>query len=309
MSARSVTLRSPAHKSGSEYLQEVLGDILAQALSAVAKARPRDPIKFVADFLRDVRRQQLKEELILTAEKNNIIDHGPQGGSDKDSGHFEDQEAPSNESATTTISSIELVEEDKSPTNYPERPSSSKANYNIIRRSQSHDDKTRNDTSSSDIEDHDLETKRRSRNRTRTNSRRRRTAESEPLPESVVSSSSVTYGKDARRRDAQSLNALDEKANSRKVDPRVFSKRVPLAALPWEEYRVKRGLKLPPMQSTPELSDFDEKHKELDIDKMVKPKQLRPLHSGSTEDEFNWKKHSRRNRRLLRENKIISNMV
>ena len=32
-------------------LQDALGDVLAQALSAVAKERPADPVQFVADFL------------------------------------------------------------------------------------------------------------------------------------------------------------------------------------------------------------------------------------------------------------------
>ena len=31
--------------------QDALGDVLAQALSAVAKERPADPVQFVADFL------------------------------------------------------------------------------------------------------------------------------------------------------------------------------------------------------------------------------------------------------------------
>jgi hypothetical protein len=37
--------------SGSQYLQEVLGDVLAEALSQVAKERPTDPIQYVADYL------------------------------------------------------------------------------------------------------------------------------------------------------------------------------------------------------------------------------------------------------------------
>ena len=52
---------SPARKrpqsnssSGSQYLQHVLGDVLAEALSQVAKKRPTDPIQYVADYLHSV---------------------------------------------------------------------------------------------------------------------------------------------------------------------------------------------------------------------------------------------------------------
>ena len=38
-------------KSCISSLQDALGDVLAQALSAVAKERPADPVQFVADFL------------------------------------------------------------------------------------------------------------------------------------------------------------------------------------------------------------------------------------------------------------------
>ena len=40
--------------SGSQYLQNALGDVLADALSQVAKQRPPDPIQYVADYLRSV---------------------------------------------------------------------------------------------------------------------------------------------------------------------------------------------------------------------------------------------------------------
>ena len=40
--------------SGSQYLQHVLGDVLAEALSQVAKRRPTDPIQYVADYLHSV---------------------------------------------------------------------------------------------------------------------------------------------------------------------------------------------------------------------------------------------------------------
>ena len=40
--------------SGSQYLQNALGDVLAEALSQVAKKRPADPIQYVADYLHSV---------------------------------------------------------------------------------------------------------------------------------------------------------------------------------------------------------------------------------------------------------------
>jgi len=36
-------------------LKEVLGDVLAEALSKVARERPLDPIKYVADYLHSVK--------------------------------------------------------------------------------------------------------------------------------------------------------------------------------------------------------------------------------------------------------------
>ena len=46
-------------------LQDALGDVLAKALSAVAKERPDDPVQFVADYLyrkHDDMKQQENEE-------------------------------------------------------------------------------------------------------------------------------------------------------------------------------------------------------------------------------------------------------
>ena len=37
------------------YLQSALGDVLADALSQVAKARPEDPIRYVANYLHSLR--------------------------------------------------------------------------------------------------------------------------------------------------------------------------------------------------------------------------------------------------------------
>ncbi len=40
--------------NASEYLQMVLGDVLAKALSEVARERPSDPVQFVAEYLHQV---------------------------------------------------------------------------------------------------------------------------------------------------------------------------------------------------------------------------------------------------------------
>ena len=51
----SVRKRPPSNSSsGSQYLQNALGDVLADALSQVAKKRPTDPIQYVADYLHSV---------------------------------------------------------------------------------------------------------------------------------------------------------------------------------------------------------------------------------------------------------------
>ena len=38
-----------------DYFQEVLGDVLAEALSAVARERPNDPIQYIADYLHSIK--------------------------------------------------------------------------------------------------------------------------------------------------------------------------------------------------------------------------------------------------------------
>ena len=56
MSPTSPVRRRPHSNSssGSQYLQNALGDVLADALSQVAKKRPADPIQYVADYLHSV---------------------------------------------------------------------------------------------------------------------------------------------------------------------------------------------------------------------------------------------------------------
>ena len=56
MSPTSPARRRPQSNSssGSQYLQNALGDVLADALSQVAKKPPADPIQYVADYLHSV---------------------------------------------------------------------------------------------------------------------------------------------------------------------------------------------------------------------------------------------------------------
>ena len=60
--------------SGSQYLQEVLGDVLAEALSKVAKERPADPIQYVANHLHSL---NIKAPRMDSPEKNEDNDEEP----------------------------------------------------------------------------------------------------------------------------------------------------------------------------------------------------------------------------------------
>ena len=59
---------SSQDSSGSQYLQEVLGDVLADALSKVAKERPQDPIQYVADYLHSLKPTPPNNEPIIEQE-------------------------------------------------------------------------------------------------------------------------------------------------------------------------------------------------------------------------------------------------
>ncbi len=74
-------------------------------------------------------------------------------------------------------------------------------------------------------------------------------------------------------------------------------------------HRKKRGLKLPPMKDATRLSTEspleDEHFGTPSISGKPKPKQLQPI----KQDTFDWQKHEKKNKRLLKENRIIANMV
>ncbi len=53
--------------SGSEYLQQVLGDVLAKALSSVARERPHDPVQYVAEYLYKVSGNEWKSRVCVCA--------------------------------------------------------------------------------------------------------------------------------------------------------------------------------------------------------------------------------------------------
>ena len=50
------------NSSGSQYLQDVLGDVLAEALSKVAKERPSDPIQYVANYLHSLKKSPMEDQ-------------------------------------------------------------------------------------------------------------------------------------------------------------------------------------------------------------------------------------------------------
>ena len=89
-----------APQSGSSYLQDVLGDVLAKALSSVARERPQDPIQYVADYLHNV-----------TAEENRHIKHETAVSEEgDDSGHFEER---SNSNIGSSLDTINLDHNNK----------------------------------------------------------------------------------------------------------------------------------------------------------------------------------------------------
>lgn len=233
--------------SGSEYLQQVLGDVLAKALTAVARERPKDPIGYMAEFLYSARKDQVDKV------------------SDQDSGHYEDQEAPSNAS-TVTLSTLELSEQ----------RSSSKASK-AARSSQAHRHAFGEDMPPSSSEASVPRSRHTSRSR-----HRRRTAQSEPTQAVTLPSSNTYVAKDElEQKRSHSLNARQTIYGFDRNDPRrLHSRRVPAAALPMDDYRKKRGLRLSPMRSAPRSEPdltYDDRRRDLSLEGKVKPKQLQPL--------------------------------
>lgn len=308
-------------QSGSEYLQEVLGDVLAGALSSVARERPRDPVQYVADYLYKV---QEEEKRLSSSRHRSDHDHDlrerDEEEYDKDSGLYEDQEAPSNQS-NSTISTLEL-EEAAEAVAITQGHSKSKSRRHRSRRR--HTKESRDSgfapsgpSTSSSTDGHaqdgggsssSRQQGRRSRGRTK--SWRRRTAQSEPA-NSVTSSTSVTYH-DGRDRDGEEVKrsrSLQDTRPYQRNDPRrMLSKKVPAAALSGEEYRRKRGLssqRLPPMKDSPVPSGTIKDHLDYSINGKPKHKQLQPMKGL---DKFDWQKHLKKNRKMLRENQL-NNLV
>lgn len=84
--------------TGSQYLQEVLGDVLADALSKVAKERPVDPIQYVADYLHGLKASNPLEETF-----NDSLDIKEDEPEELEQGidEFEDRTSSPNEKRTT----------------------------------------------------------------------------------------------------------------------------------------------------------------------------------------------------------------
>lgn len=277
-------------RSGAEYLQDVLGDVLAGALSSVARERPPDPIQFVANYLYKVRREQLHG------------DEADKHSDDEDSGHFEDQEAPSNKSSST-VSTLELggrASKSVKSSGAPVRSVHSK-----------HSQQTKGTSTSSSTEGapdshhHHHHHHHGRHHRTRQRSRRRRTAQSEPA-HSVTSPASLTYNPKKREESGPRSRSLTGPRIYEKNDPRrMFSKKVPIAALEGAEYRKRRGLRLPPMLDSPTVnSEIEDVN--YDIKGKTKPKQLQPM---DYMDRFDWQRHLKKNKKLMKENRIINNMI
>ena len=309
-------------QSGSEYLQEVLGDVLAGALSSVARERPRDPVQYVADYLYKV--QEEEKQLASSRYRSDHREHDEPDlrerdedeEYDKDSGLYEDQEAPSNQS-NSTASTLEL-EEAAAAVAITKGHRGSKS-HGRRHRSRRRTNKESRDSgfaasgpstsSSTDGQARDRESDRRSRGRTK--SWRRRTAQSEPA-NSVTSSTSVTYhDRDATDGEGgvkRSRSLQDTRPYQRNDPRRMLSKKVPAAALSGEEYRRKRGLssqRLPPMKDSPVPSGTIKDHLDYSINGKPKHKQLQPMKGL---DKFDWQKHLKKNRKMLKENQM-NNLV
>jgi hypothetical protein len=168
-------------------IQDVLGDVLAQALSNVARERPSDPIEFVADFLYKKRQEEKDLELASNAVKAANISNAimaeaveeavsraatpikPSSGESNDSGLYEeDDEAGDDPPDPATYS-----ERDKGPSSAASSVYSASEMIAVVAsRAGRH-------------------TERRSRQR----SRNRRTAQSEPANNSIGSSLSSNIRK------------------------------------------------------------------------------------------------------------------
>ncbi|TRY73631.1 hypothetical protein TCAL_12959 [Tigriopus californicus] len=275
-----------ATRGGAEYLQDVLGDVLAGALSSVARERPPDPIQFVANYLYKVRQEQLH------------ADEGERQSEDEDSGHFEDQEAPSNKSSSTG-STLELGGRGWKSVK------SSGAQARSVHSKHSQLTKGPSTSSSTEGAPYSRHHHHRRHHHTRQRSRRRRTAQSEPA-HSVTSPASLTYNPKKRDESGPRSRSLTGPRIYEKNDPRrMYSKKVPIAALEGAEYRKRRGLRLPPMIDSPTVnSEIEDVN--YDIKGKAKPKQLQPM---DYMDRFDWQRHLKKNKKLMKENRIINNMI
>ena len=303
--------------TGSNYLQNALGDVLADALSEVAKKRPTDPIEYVANYLHSVSGSSKNPS------SSNTVN-------DSDDERYSRQKQKSRRrsrepSVTRQPSTNRNSRRDKHfSANTVKGYGIGNSNF-----SGQPDYHSENSSGGADTDEYY------SRSR-----RRRRTARSEPMANNSLgpstASTSSSFGGTGRRIDKRfrslSLNRDESFASNRsrksysrykdttpptqerhqrtrsksrsvqKRKPTTFSRRVPSVALTPDEYRVKRGLKLPPMSRSPSRTTYSNSDPSSlhsfnsgSSRRQRKPLELDPLEPGS----FDINKHRRRTNKLI----------
>jgi len=250
--------------TGSQYLQEVLGDALADALSKVAKERPPDPIQYVADYLHGMK----PEKDSPSPKKSNI--------------------SPPRSPNKIASQKIEpdTINEDKN------------THQNGILEENGHHSR---------LDDFKESTKQENPGKIESATERRTTQSEPPMsiagsistsnPSSSISNASTAIAEDdffvASR--TNSLDRIDKKKSIKSKKSTSFSRNLPAVAMTKNEYRAKRGL-LPPMLQSPKSSPDGEpriNNRNSVTSQKQKPGQLAPLL-----DSFDMKKHTKRNRKM-----------
>lgn len=233
--------------TGSQYLQDALGDVLADALSKVAKERPIDPIQYVADYLHGVKHKD------STKKSTHSLPSSPEKISEQN----EEQNFTSYTDNTVKQNGISeenghqsRLDDFKESTEHPKQSAIESANE-------------------------------------------RRTTQSEP-PFSVAGSisasnpgssisdtSTILEEKDkfiSSRTNSLDRKILDKKKSIKAKKSTSFSRNLPAVAMSKSDYRSKRGL-LPPMLQTPKSSPDGEPrlNNRASITEKKRPGQLAPL--------------------------------
>jgi len=244
--------------SGSQYLQDVLGDVLADALSKVARERPTDPIQYVADYLHNLKPDEDEETL-----------------------HYEETEEQQNEDANFRKSRNPSPIKDPADDLEPDDDNTEAKKTN---------EDGPNDEKRDVEKNGEVQSKETSPN---LSAERQRTANSDPISSLASTSISQPASSTEYIADESSTKSLDRKSFKKKRKSTTFSKNLPAVAMSGEEYKIRRGI-LPPMRESPKSSPdgeprIDQKPKN---GVKAKPRQLEPIES------FDEQKHQKRNRKL-----------